>query len=218
MHQDAAECWNVIMSAVKGPPSDLFRIEFRTRQLESSGKPLIESDAMLTCEIGSETRRIEQGICLESEISNDDGSFRKIKREIAKFPRYLAVHMLRFCYKSYEETSAKIVRRVDHSFRLDTLNWVTPELRSVCVALRETNKNNDAGFYGLKAIITHRGRACDSGHYVAHVFADNQWYRFDDEKVTAVEVNDIALLNGSGDWHCSYILVYEACAIPDLGL
>ena len=65
-------------------------------------------------------------------------------------------------------------------------------------------------FYKLKAILTHQGRSADSGHYISHVLVKNQWLRYDDEKVKEIEQEDIDNLIGSADWHCSFVLLYEA--------
>ncbi|VDP07762.1 unnamed protein product [Heligmosomoides polygyrus] len=46
--------------------------------------------------------------------------------------------------------------------------------------------SNNSGFYELKAVITHKGRSSNSGHYVAWVLK----------------------LSGGGDWHCAYVLLY----------
>jgi ubiquitin carboxyl-terminal hydrolase 14 len=105
--------------------------------------------------------------------------------------------MMRFFFRTDENTPAKITRAVDFPMRLDVRKWIA--------------KDVVAPNYGLRALITHRGRACDSGHYVAHVRADDEWYRYDDEKVSVVEEEQIRFLKGgAADWHCSYILIYEA--------
>jgi len=42
--------------------------------------------------------------------------------------------------------------------------------------------------YSLKAFISHKGPSVHSGHYVAHIFTDQGWVLFNDEKV--VKAND----------------------------
>jgi len=74
-------------------------------------------------------------------------------------------------------------------------------------------RENDTGHYELKAVLTHRGRMADSGHYVAWVKAnDNNWYKFDDDTVSLVPQEEIRKLTGAtgGDWHMAYLVVYQS--------
>lgn len=34
------------------------------------------------------------------------------------------------------------------------------------------------------------------------------WWKFDDDKVSPVKSDDILKLDGGGDWHMAYLLVY----------
>ncbi|KAJ3012033.1 Ubiquitin carboxyl-terminal hydrolase 14 [Thoreauomyces humboldtii] len=60
---------------------------------------------------------------------------------------------------------------------------------------------NVSGQYELVAVLTHMGRAADSGHYIGWVKRDGQWWKFDDDKVTQIAPEEIEKLNGGGDWH-----------------
>lgn len=82
----------------------------------------------------------------------------------------------------------------------------------------------------LQAVLTHKGRSSNSGHYVAWVKKDGFWSvatlrlllkyslatlsieygRFccDDDRVYPVPPEDIERLSGGGDWHTAYILLY----------
>jgi ubiquitin carboxyl-terminal hydrolase 14 len=71
---------------------------------------------------------------------------------------------------------------------------------------------NETGLYELFAIITHKGRSADSGHYVGWVKQkDDFWLCYDDEEVRPVNDNDIKQLVGKGgaDWHIAYICFYR---------
>ncbi|KAE9418193.1 hypothetical protein Angca_009008 [Angiostrongylus cantonensis] len=69
--------------------------------------------------------------------------------------------------------------------------------------------SNNSGFYELKAVITHKGRSSNSGHYVAWVRMDeDKWAMCDDDHVTSVTSDQILKLSGGGDWHCAYVLLY----------
>ena len=51
----------------------------------------------------------------------------------------------------------------------------------------------------------------DSGHYVSWVKQDDgKWVEFDDDKIIPVEEEDIVKLNGGGDWHMAYLMVFKA--------
>ncbi|KAI8377303.1 hypothetical protein BD560DRAFT_432995 [Blakeslea trispora] len=70
---------------------------------------------------------------------------------------------------------------------------------------------NPTGQYELAAVLTHVGRSADSGHYIAWVKkADNEWHKFDDDKVSILQDADIERLDGGGDWHTAYIVLYRA--------
>lgn len=65
--------------------------------------------------------------------------------------------------------------------------------------------------YELFALLTHKGRSADSGHYVGWAKqADGEWIQYDDENMKPVREEEIMLLNGGGDWHMAYLLLYKA--------
>ncbi|CAO3621166.1 unnamed protein product [Mucor fragilis] len=70
---------------------------------------------------------------------------------------------------------------------------------------------NPTGQYELAAVLTHVGRSADSGHYIAWVKkGPNEWHKFDDDKVSVLQDADIERLDGGGDWHTAYIVLYKA--------
>jgi ubiquitin carboxyl-terminal hydrolase 14 len=70
--------------------------------------------------------------------------------------------------------------------------------------------SNNSGLYELIAVLTHKGRSSNSGHYVGWCknVKKSQWMMFDDDEVTPVTEEDILKLSGGGDWHTSYLLLY----------
>jgi ubiquitin carboxyl-terminal hydrolase 14 len=117
--------------------------------------------------------------------------------------------MLRFFYKKAEAVAAKILRPVIHPKRVDMVRFLAPTLRADVARRRESGEDG-AGKYRLKAVITHRGRTLDGGHYIAFVRVKELWFKFDDTKVSEVEEIEIERLYGSADWHTSSLVVYEA--------
>eukprot|EP00557_Chaetoceros_sp_GSL56_P009220 CAMPEP_0176495898 /NCGR_PEP_ID=MMETSP0200_2-20121128/10908_1 /TAXON_ID=947934 /ORGANISM="Chaetoceros sp., Strain GSL56" /LENGTH=596 /DNA_ID=CAMNT_0017893819 /DNA_START=129 /DNA_END=1916 /DNA_ORIENTATION=+ len=76
------------------------------------------------------------------------------------------------------------------------------------------------GKYELFAVVTHKGRDADGGHYMGWVKAEHQsddmkkisdsdddnadWFVFDDDEVSPCKTEDVLKLKGGGDWHMSY--------------
>ncbi|KAJ7951658.1 Ubiquitin carboxyl-terminal hydrolase [Quillaja saponaria] len=71
------------------------------------------------------------------------------------------------------------------------------------------------GIYDLVAVLTHKGRSADSGHYVAWVKQESgKWIEYDDENPLPQREEDITKLSGGGDWHMAYIIMYKARTVP----
>jgi len=82
------------------------------------------------------------------------------------------------------------------------------------------------GIYELFAVVTHKGRDADGGHYMGWVKSDTQgtksskiadtdeenqdWFVFDDDEVSPCKTEDVLKLKGGGDWHMSYLNFYRA--------
>ncbi|TMW56383.1 hypothetical protein Poli38472_006393 [Pythium oligandrum] len=67
------------------------------------------------------------------------------------------------------------------------------------------------GNYELYAILTHKGRSADSGHYMAWVRHEgDDWFCYDDDDVSPCKTEDIQKLKGGGDWHMAYLAFYRA--------
>lgn len=72
-------------------------------------------------------------------------------------------------------------------------------------------KEQLTGVYDLVAVLTHKGRSADSGHYVAWVKQESgKWIEFDDDSPIPKQEDDITKLSGGGDWHMAYICMYKA--------
>ncbi|CAI9114280.1 OLC1v1014963C3 [Oldenlandia corymbosa var. corymbosa] len=78
-------------------------------------------------------------------------------------------------------------------------------------ASQEGKESLLTGIYDLVAVLTHKGRSADSGHYVAWVKQENgKWIQFDDDNPILQREEDIPKLSGGGDWHMAYICMYKA--------
>ncbi|RUP52268.1 hypothetical protein BC936DRAFT_149525 [Jimgerdemannia flammicorona] len=88
--------------------------------------------------------------------------------------------------------------------KVDWTQFVDPELAKDIGA-------NVSAQYELCAVLTHVGRSADSGHYIGWAKrADNEWIKYDDDKVSIVREEDVQKLDGGGDWHMAYICLYRA--------
>jgi len=91
-----------------------------------------------------------------------------------------------------------------------------------------------SGLYDLIAIVTHKGAAADAGHYIGFVKKsvfhgakapsvddaaptsaafdedDEDWYKFDDDKVSVFPKEKLATLDGGGEDSSAYVLLYKS--------
>jgi len=79
----------------------------------------------------------------------------------------------------------------------------------------EDEGSSNSGYYVLQAVLTHKGRSSNSGHYVGWVRQKGQnWLKCDDDEVSPVHEEDVLKLSGGGDWHTAYLLVYGPRKLP----
>ncbi|KAJ1301480.1 hypothetical protein OPQ81_008737 [Rhizoctonia solani] len=78
--------------------------------------------------------------------------------------------------------------------------------------------------FELTAIVTHKGASADGGHYIGWVRKSaletldesapegdkEEWYKFDDDKVSVVNREKISTLDGGGEDSTAYLLLYRA--------
>ncbi|KAK1926366.1 CNG04540-like protein [Papiliotrema laurentii] len=78
--------------------------------------------------------------------------------------------------------------------------------------------SNASGIYELCGMITHKGASADSGHYIGWTrkedsFApsgEEEWYKFDDDKVSTITAEKILSMDGGGEDSVAYILLYRS--------
>lgn len=101
--------------------------------------------------------------------------------------------------------------------RLSSMNTPGTDLRkAVDSLLTEEMKadvgSNNCGLYDLIGVLTHSGASADSGHYQAWMKAPagDDWYRFNDDKVSIVDKDKITSLAGGGESDSIYIGLYKS--------
>uniref|UniRef100_A0A7N8WKD9 Ubiquitin carboxyl-terminal hydrolase n=1 Tax=Mastacembelus armatus TaxID=205130 RepID=A0A7N8WKD9_9TELE len=237
LQQDANECWLQMVRVLQQkleplePETDTengaasastkknfidqyFGVEFETcmKCTESEDEEPIkgkESQLQLSCFINQEVKYLATGLRLrlQEEITKMSTSLGRnalyIKSsKLSRLPAYLTVQMVRFFYKEKESVNAKVLKLFE---KPDTAKEVKYEPFSF---LDDLGSNN-SGYYDLQAVLTHQGRSSSSGHYVGWVKRkEDEWVKFDDDKVSLVSPDDILRLSGGGDWHIAYVLLY----------
>lgn len=98
----------------------------------------------LDCHIGKETNHLSDGILagLEEKIEkrsptlDRDAVYTKRSR-IARLPKYLTVHFVRFFWKRETKKKAKIMRKVVFPAELDVVEFCTEELQKKLIPVRD---------------------------------------------------------------------------------
>uniref|UniRef100_A0A673M6Y6 Ubiquitin carboxyl-terminal hydrolase n=1 Tax=Sinocyclocheilus rhinocerous TaxID=307959 RepID=A0A673M6Y6_9TELE len=167
-----------------------------------------ESQLQLSCFINQEVKYLATGLRLrlQEDITKLSPSLQRnalyIKSsKISRLPAYLTIQMVRFFYKEKESVNAKVLKNQKVGAPKDT------KYEPFCFS--DDLGSNNSGYYDLQAVLTHQGRSSSSGHYVGWVKRkEDEWVKFDDDKVSVVTPEDILKLSGGGDWHIAYVLLY----------
>lgn len=80
--------------------------------------------------------------------------------------------------------------------------------------IREARKveDNETGVFELFALVSHKGRSADSGHYIGYTRqqpGQDMWWVFDDSKVSETKTDEILKLSGGGDRDMAYLCFYR---------
>ncbi|RDW80193.1 hypothetical protein BP6252_04831 [Coleophoma cylindrospora] len=116
-------------------------------QAREAGEEVTKSsDAFLKldCHISGATNHLRDGIlaALEEKIEKQspvlgrDAVYTK-KSRIARLPKYLTVHFVRFFWKREAQKKAKIMRKVTFPHELDVVEFCTDELKSMLIPVRD---------------------------------------------------------------------------------
>uniref|UniRef100_A0A4W5QNY5 Ubiquitin carboxyl-terminal hydrolase n=1 Tax=Hucho hucho TaxID=62062 RepID=A0A4W5QNY5_9TELE len=183
-----------------------------------------ESQLQLSCFINQEVKYLATGLRLrlQEEITKLSPSLQRnalyIKSsKVSRLPAYLTIQMVRFFYKEKESVNAKVLKvvRVAYIFSLcikqveKKVEDKPKEVKYEPFSFDDDLGSNNSGYYDLQAVLTHQGRSSSSGHYVGWVKRkEDEWVKFDDDKVSVVSPEDILRLSGGGDWHIAYVLLY----------
>ena len=103
-----------------------------------------ESFLKLDCHIGMQTNHLRDGIlaALEEKIDKrssvlDRDTIYTKRFRIARLPKYLTVHFVRFYWKREIRKKAKILRKVSFQQELDAVEFCTDELKQALIPIRD---------------------------------------------------------------------------------
>ncbi|KAF6756816.1 hypothetical protein DFP72DRAFT_963469, partial [Ephemerocybe angulata] len=163
------------------------------------------------------------------------GSPEATKRlSIRKLPSVLSFQFKRFEHKTnFTNGDRSTSRKIDTPVRFPSTINMAPYTTMVMRDMEKENASNNNGSgssvpfthqgpeslydYDLFAVINHTG-ALDNGHYTAFALspATNEWYRFDDDKVSHASAK-ACLEESAGAYMCFYVkrrVEYKAYQVP----
>ncbi|KAF7123585.1 hypothetical protein RHSIM_Rhsim12G0192600 [Rhododendron simsii] len=148
---------------------------------------------------------------------------------------YLTIQFVRYFWSKESNQNAKILHKVDYPVELDVYDLCSDDLRkklepphkgSSNVSGESSNATSKegvvpdkemhlTGIYDLVAMLTHKGRSADLGHYVAWVKQESGiWMKYDDRNPIPQQEEDITKLSRGGDWRMAYMCMYKARLVP----
>ncbi|PWZ34187.1 Ubiquitin carboxyl-terminal hydrolase 7 [Zea mays] len=226
MQQDAEECWTQLVYTLSQtltsdssesaalPMKQLFgidlagevhRIAYNYRRKIWYRSSSNQQKIMVHCaESGEESMETESVYSLKCHISQDVNHLHEGIKHKVDYPLELDVY--EFCsdeLKQKLQAPRQMLRDAENAkFGL--------KAQGKASGFKE-NEKQLTGVYDLVAVLTHKGRSADSGHYVGWVKQDDgKWIEFDDDNPNIRKEEDILKLSGGGDWHMAYICLYKA--------
>jgi ubiquitin carboxyl-terminal hydrolase 14 len=113
---------------------------------EGGEEPVHSEDLFfkLNCHINVETNHLRDGLAAglkeqiekRSEVLGRDAMYTKTSR-IARLPKYLPVHFVRFDWRRTTNKKAKIMRKVTFPQELDAVEFCTDDLRKLLIPVRD---------------------------------------------------------------------------------
>ncbi|VAH60938.1 unnamed protein product [Triticum turgidum subsp. durum] len=217
---------------------ELFGIDLVSRvHCAESGEESSESESVysLKCHISHDVNHLHEGLKhgLKTELEKVSPSLGRTaiytrESRINELPRYLTVQFVRFFWKR-ESNSSTVLRDAESAkfgLKVEVKTSRTQNIEGSSTSAGESSsmdidkadssvpKKQLTGIYDLIAVLTHKGRSADSGHYVGWVKQDDgKWIEFDDDNPSIRKEEEILKLSGGGDWHMAYICLYKARVI-----
>mmetsp|Transcript_36986 Transcript_36986/g.54308 ORF Transcript_36986/g.54308 Transcript_36986/m.54308 type:complete len:396 (+) Transcript_36986:222-1409(+) len=201
--QDAQEFWKLLLPQLNLPElTDVYQGSFEDFIVAQDGsgrerrkeEPFL--DLSLEVSSGSVISSLKQMFGQPELLSNAEGNGWRPEKGADKvdalkgsllraqgLPSLLQLHLKRFNYDWQRDLMSKINDRFRFPKVLD--------LSKVCTDA--TDKDKSQTIYDLQSIVVHTGQY-GSGHYYAYIRPDvrrNEWFRFDDDRVTRVKFSEV---------------------------
>ncbi|KAL8830017.1 MAG: hypothetical protein Q9191_001681 [Dirinaria sp. TL-2023a] len=113
---------------------------------EAGEEPILSEDVFLKldCHINKDTNHLRDGIMAgleekiekKSSVLDRDAMYTK-KSRVARLPKYLTVHFVRFFWKREAQKKAKIMRKVTFPAEIDVVEFCTEKLRKQLAPVRD---------------------------------------------------------------------------------
>lgn len=141
------------------------------------------------------------------EVDGEKLGDQRIQRTIYEPSELLIIKINRFSH------NAKKQNRMETPTLLDIKAFMTPDYEEMApenVVVREVERiepDNESTYYELVAVVIHRGKTMQQGHYIAYVKEQGAWYLCNDENITMVSLSSHSVkteINTNG-----YILFYQ---------
>ena len=114
---------------------------------------------------------------------------------LATAPSILVCHLKRFAFDCYGRL-VRLHKNVDFPLKLEIGDFMS-----------NLNKSRPPP-YELVSVLVHQGQTCASGHYLAFVKKDGEWFKCNDSVVTKVDVETVMKQQ-------AYILMYEVAEMRE---
>ncbi|KAI6173261.1 Ubiquitin carboxyl-terminal hydrolase [Aphelenchoides besseyi] len=186
-----------------------FEIQMKnTENPEETVQTSKEKFMQLSCFLSQDTRYLQSGI--KSKLSEEivkhsdtlgkDCTYLK-EAKISRLPAHLTIQMVRFFYKEkdqeYEDNKIEEQRAAKLKEGKQIVKKEAEEFAPS--SFKDDPGSCNSGFYQLNAIITHKGRSSNSGHYVAWIrLQGDKWAMCDDETTIPVTEEQVLKLSGGG--------------------
>ncbi|KAI9680762.1 MAG: hypothetical protein M1817_004202 [Caeruleum heppii] len=133
--------------------------------------------------------------------TNCSGSPHHVTKQLSikRLPPVLCIQLKRFeAGFNANSISSKLSTRIDFPLQLDMTPYTTRAVHAQEFGGRDMSRNCT---YDLSTVIVHIGKI-DGGHYVAYCREGDQWYLFDDNRVSAVAESTVLGAE-------AYLLIYH---------
>lgn len=112
---------------------------------------------------------------------------------LATAPSILVCHLKRFSYNDYGRM-VRLHKHLRFPLKLEIGDYMSL-----------ANKSKPPS-YELVGVLVHQGQSCDSGHYIAYVKSQDEWYKANDSQISKADVGTVLSQQ-------AYILMYEVAGM-----